>query len=232
MTELSTPAGRGLRLRTILLLILGGIGLYVFGIFLMLTLRVGREARRLQRDAEPALYVFDRLVARAQELSRAVADAHMVVGRASAREPQVRVVIERVRERALAPSRTLPFDGVPERMRPTLARADEAVSSVQNRILEVLALVELGRLADAERRLSEVDSLHDVLSTQIRRAEGLGLEDLLRREQQLRSTIDQVTYALGWWIVMGIILVPLVLWLLHQRLERPLDPRALRHQVR
>ncbi len=223
MTELSTPPGRGLRLRTILLLILGGIGLYVFGIFLMLTLRVGREARRLQRDAEPALYVFDRLVARAQELSHAVADVHMVVGRASTREPQVRVVIERVRERALAPSRTLPFDGVPERMRPTLARADEAVSSVQNRILEVLALVELGRLAEAERRLSQVDSLHDVLSTQIRRAEGLGLEDLLRREQQLRSTIDQVTYALGWWIVMGIILVPLVLWLLHQRLERPLD---------
>lgn len=223
MTAFPVPTNRGLRLRTLLLAILGGIGLYVFGIFLLLTLRVGREARRLQHDAEPALYVFDRLVARAQELSHAVADVHMVVGRASAREPQVRVVIERVRARALAPSRTLPFDGVPERMRPTLARADEAVSSVQNRLLEVLALVELGRLADAERRLSQVDSLNDVLSTQIRRAEGLGLEDLLRREQQLRSTIDQVTYALGWWIVLGIILVPLVLWLLHQRLERPLD---------
>ena len=57
----ATPP-RGLRLRTLLLVILGGIGLYVFGIFLLLTLRVGREARRLQRDAEPALYVFDRLV--------------------------------------------------------------------------------------------------------------------------------------------------------------------------
>lgn len=223
MTDFASPTQRGLRLRTLLLLILGGIGLYVFGIFLLLTLRVGREARRLQRDAEPALYVFDRLVARAQELSHAVADAHMVVGRASARAPQVRAVVDRVRERALAPSRTLPFDGVPERMRPTLARADEAISSVQNRLLEVLALVELQRLPEAERRLSQVDSLNDILSTQIRRAEGLGLEDLLRREQLLRSTIDQVTYALGWWIVLGIILIPLVLWILHQRLERPLD---------
>jgi signal transduction histidine kinase len=214
--------GRGVRLRTLLLLLLAGIGLYVFAVFLMLTLRVGREARRLQRDAEPALYVFDRLVARAQELGHAVADVHMVVGRASAHGPQTRSVVEAVRERALAPSRTLPFDGVPERMRPTLARADEAVSSVQNRLLEVLALVELDRLPEAEQRLAQVDSLNDVLAGQIRRAEGLGLEDLLRREQLLRTTIDQVTYALGWWIVLGIILVPMVLWLLHQRLERPL----------
>lgn len=195
----------------------------MFGIFLMLTLRVGREARRLQRDAEPALYVFDRLVARAQELNHAVADAHMVVGRAAAPGAEARAVIERVRDRALAPSRTLPFDGVPERMRPTLAHADEAVSSVQNRLLEVLALVELHRLPDAEARLGQVDSLNDVLATQIRLAEGLGLEDLLRREALLRTTIDQVTYALGWWIVLGILLVPIVLWLLHQRLERPLD---------
>ena len=225
MIPLGTPASppRGLRLRTLLLVILGGIGLYVFGIFLLLTLRVGREARRLQRDAEPALYVFDRLVARAQDLSHAVADVHMVVGRASADAPQMREVIARVRDRALAPSRTLPFDGVPERMRPTLAHADQSISSVQNRLLEVLALVELGRMPEAERRLAQVDSLNDVLGIQIQRAEGLGLADLLRREQILRATIDRVTYALGWWIVLGIILVPLVLWILHQRLERPLD---------
>ena len=223
MSRLDLLVGGGLRLRTLLLLILGGIGLYVFGIFLMLTLRVGREARRLQRDAEPALYVFDRLVARAQELNHAVADAHMVVGRAVGQGPEASAVIERVRDRALAPTRTLPFEGVPERMRPTLAAADEAVSSVQNRLLEVLALVELRRFPEAEQRLAQVDSLNDVLGTEIRRAEGLGLEDLLRREALLRTTIDQVTYALGWWIVLGIVLVPVVLWLLHQRLERPLD---------
>ena len=45
----STPS-RGLRLRTLLLVILGGIGLYVFAIFLLLTLRVGREARRRSGD--------------------------------------------------------------------------------------------------------------------------------------------------------------------------------------
>jgi signal transduction histidine kinase len=214
---------RGLRLRTLLLLILGGIGAYVFGIFLVLTLRIGSEARRLQRDAEPALYVFDKLVGRAQDLAHAVADLHLVVGRAAARDPSSRIVVEQVRERALVPTRTLPFDGVPERMRPTLARADEAIGSVQNRILEVLALVELGRVAEAERRLGQVDSLNDILSAEIRRAETMGLDDLLTRERSLRSTIDQVTYALGWWIVVGIILVPMVLWLLHQRLERPLD---------
>src|SRR5262249_40062324 len=152
---------------------------------------------RLQNDAEPALYVFDRLVTRAQDLGHAVADAHLVVGRATTQGPEARAVIERVRDRALAPSRTLPFDGVPERMRPTLARADEAVSSVQNRLLEVLALVELRRIPDAEARLAQVDSLNDILSSEIRRAEGLGLADLLHREQLLQTTIDQVTYALG-----------------------------------
>lgn len=223
MSRPATLLGRGLRLRSLLVLILGGIGLYVFGIFLVLTLRVGREARRLQNDAEPALYVFDRLVSRAQDLGHAVADAHLVVGRATTRGPEARAVIDRVRDRALAPSRTLPFDGVPERMRPTLARADEAVSSVQNRLLEVLALVELQRVPEAEARLAQVDSLNDILASEIRRAEGLGLADLLHREQLLQTTIDQVTYALGWWIVLGILLVPLVLWLLHQRIERPLD---------
>jgi signal transduction histidine kinase len=216
-------ARRGLRLRTLLLLILGGIGAYVFGIFLILTLRIGSEARRLQRDAEPALYVFDKLVGRAQDLGHAVADLHLVVGRAASHDPSSLAVMREVRERALSPSRTLPFDGVPERMRPTLVRADEAISSVQNRILEVLALVELGRVPEAERRLGQVDSLNDILGAEIRRAETMGLDDLLTRERSLRSTIDQVTYALGWWIVVGIILVPLVLWLLHQRLERPLD---------
>lgn len=223
MSRVASLLGGGLRLRTLLVLILGGIGLYVFGIFLVLTLRVGREARRLQNDAEPALYVFDRLVTRAQDLGHAVADAHLVVGRATTRGPEARAVIERVRDRALAPSRTLPFDGVPERMRPTLARADEAVSSVQNRLLEVLALVELQRVPEAEARLAQVDSLNDILAAEIRRAEGLGLADLLHREQLLQTTIDQVTYALGWWIVLGIVLLPIVLWLLHQRLERPLD---------
>ncbi len=222
---MTDPVGerRGPRLRTLLLIILGGIGAYVFGIFLVLTLRIGSEARRLQRDAEPALYVFDRLVGRAQELGHAVAEVHLLVGRATTRDAASLQLVERVRERALAPSRTLPFDGVPERMRPTLARADEALSSVQNRLLEVLALVELGRVEEAEKRLGQVDSLNDVLAGQIRRAETMGLEDLLRREQLLRTTIDRVNYTLGWWIVVGIILVPIVLWLLHQRLERPLD---------
>jgi signal transduction histidine kinase len=213
----------GLRLRTLLLVLLAGIGVYIFGIFLVLTLRVGGEAKRLQRDAEPALYVFDRLVARAQELNHAVADLHLIVGRASASSTQQPAVIDGVRERALAPTRSLPFEGVPERMRSTLARGDEAISSVQNRILEVLALVELGRQSEAERRLAQVDSLNEILSAEIRRAEGLGLEDLLRREQSLRTTLDQVTFALGWWIVLGIVLVPVILWLIHQRIERPLD---------
>jgi signal transduction histidine kinase len=217
------PPPRALRLRTLLLLLLSGIAAYVFGIFLVLTLRVGQEARRLQRDAEPALYVFDRLVERAQGLQRAVADVHLVVGRGRVDDALTSTLTEGIRRQALTPSRTLPFEDVPARMRPVLARADESVSAVQNRLLEVLALVELRRTGEAERRLGQVDSLSEVLAEQIRRAEALGLEDLLQRERLLRTTIDQVTYALGWWIVVGIVLLPLVLWLLHQRLERPLD---------
>jgi signal transduction histidine kinase len=210
-----------IRLRTLLLFLLGAIGVYVLGIFLYLTLHIGREARTLQRDVEPALYVFRQVVARGRQLDDAVVAAHVLVSHRGA-TPAATAELALIRARATAPTRTLPFAGVPDSMRPSLGQADEAVSLLQNKLLEVAALVELRRFPEAERRLLQVDSLNRGLSNAIASAEDAGLSDLLQREQLLRNAIDSVVLALGWWIVVGVLFLPLVLFMLHQRVERPL----------
>lgn len=224
LPALGTPssAPRTVRLRTLLLILLGVIGIYVMGIFLYLTLHVGREARSLQRDVEPALYVFRQEVEHGRQLDDAVVAAHLLVAHRGAGPRDDAAQLALVRARATAPTRSLPFAGVPDSMRAGLGQADEAVSLLQNKLLEVAALVELRRFPDAERRLLQVDSLNRGLSDAIASAEDAGLSDLLRREQLLREAIDSVVLALGWWIVVGILFLPLVLFLLHQRVERPL----------
>ncbi|HEU5359304.1 MAG TPA: hybrid sensor histidine kinase/response regulator [Gemmatimonadales bacterium] len=211
-----------IRLRTLLLILLGAIGVYVLGIFLYLTLHVGREARTLQRDVEPALYVFRQVVARGRELDDAVVAAHLLTAHRGVDTVGQAAALALIQARATEPIRSLPFAGVPDSMRPSLAQADEEVSLLQNKLLEVAALVELRRFPEAERRLLQVDSLNRGLSDAIAAAEDGGLSDLLRREQLLRSAIDSVVLALGWWIVVGILFLPLVLFVLHQRVERPL----------
>lgn len=213
---------RTVRLRTLLLILLGAIGVYVFGIFLFLTLHVGREARTLQRDVEPALYVFRQLVARTRLLEDGMVAAHRIAAHHGNDTGGTQAALALIRARATAPEETLPFADVPDSMRASLARADEDVSRLQNKLLEVAALVELGRSAEANARLLQADSLNRRLEEGISGAEDAGLTDLLHREQQLRSAIDGVVLALGWWIVVGILFLPLVLFVLHQRVERPL----------
>lgn len=218
-------SGRGsrtVRLRTLLLILLGAIGVYVFGIFLFLTLHVGREARTLQRDVEPALYVFRQLVARTKLLEDGMVAAHRVAAHRGSDTSGTLADLALIRARATAPEETLPFADVPDSMRASLARADEDISRLQNKLLEVAALVELGRAPEANARLLQADSLNRRLEEGISGAEDAGLTDLLHREQQLRNAIDGVVLALGWWIVVGILFLPLVLFVLHQRVERPL----------
>lgn len=224
LQSLPAPDGRrpAVRLRTLLLLLLGAIGLYVLGIFLYLTLRVGREARTLQRDVEPALYVFKTMVERSRQLDDAVAAAHLLIAYPEAPPAERGARLAVIRARATAPSAMLPFAGVPDSMRPSLARADEEVSRLQNKLLEVAALVELGRPQAAAVRMVAADSLSRALQQRISDAEQAGLSDLNHRETLLRDAIDGVVLALGWWIVIGILFLPLVLFVLHQRVERPL----------
>ncbi|MGH7533344.1 MAG: hybrid sensor histidine kinase/response regulator [Gemmatimonadales bacterium] len=224
LPTLGTPAAgpRTIRLRTLLLLLLGAVGVYVLGIFLYLTMHVGREARSLQRDVEPTLYVFRQVIERGRKLDDAVVAAHLVAAHRDAGLRDEAAQLALIRARATAPTRMLPFAGVPDSMRASLGAANEAVSLLQNKLLEVAALVELRRFPDAERRLLQVDSLNRNLSDAIASAQDAGLSDLLRREQLLRKAIDSVVLALGWWIVVGVLFLPLVLFLLHQRVERPL----------
>ena len=222
--SLSSSGGgqRTVRLRTLLLILLGAIGVYVFGIFLFLTLHVGREARTLQRDVEPALYVFRQLVARTKLLEDGMVAAHRVAAHRGNDAKATLADLALIRARATTPEETLPFADVPDSMRASLARADEDISRLQNKLLEVAALVELGRASEANARLLQADSLNRRLEEGISGAEDAGLTDLLHREQQLRNAIDGVVLALGWWIVVGILFLPLVLFVLHQRVERPL----------
>ncbi|HXE56821.1 MAG TPA: ATP-binding protein [Gemmatimonadales bacterium] len=216
-------SGGGLRLRSVLLLLVYGAFGYMVVVFGLLAYRVGSAASELRRDSEPMLRLYGELTARAGALEQAVSTAKLLVEVGSGRE----VIASKIRAmvgRAEAPS-PVPFARVPLRMRTELARVDELSSALQNRLVELVAAVELGRGDELPMRLAAIDSLHDELIVRLGEAQRIGLEDLVARERELDTTVQRATQDVLWWLAGGVLFVPVLVVVARRRIERPL--RAL-----
>lgn len=216
------PPRRAYRLFTLAVIVLVVGALHVTALFVYLGAGVARRARDVGTELSTTLSVFEDLHRRSATIRSAVvltslpvpSDTTAVIERAA----QLRAQVERVGIRAAA----MPFARVPAAMRVPLARADDDVSRLQNALLEVAALLEVGRIDEAIRRHARTDSLMARLQGHLAEAQEAGLADLRERELALRATAGRAVQVLVVWVLSGLLLLGFVFWVLRVRVMGPL----------
>lgn len=213
---------RALSIRTLFLLLVGMVGLYVLGVSIFLAVRMHPGAVLLRRDTEPVVELFGVLNGRAQRLESEVRDLQGLVALGP---PGYPAALNRLREQlSEAPDErsTRAFTAVPEAMRTAMATADEAIARLETASLEVVSLLELGRYEAAAARMMSVNALVGEMNRHLAEAERRGLSDLVRREDELSHATGQALRAVIIWLAIGLFFLPVVLLLAYRRLGAPL----------
>lgn len=213
---------RALSIRTLFLLLVGMVGLYVLGVSFFLAARMHPGAVLLRRDTEPVVELFGVLNGRSQRLEAQVRDLQGLVALGP---PGYPAALTRLREQlAEAPDErsTRAYTAVPEAMRTAMATADEAIARLETAALEVVSLLELDRYEAAEARMMSVNALVGEMNRHLAEAERRGLSDLVRREDELSHATGQALRAVIVWLAIGLFFLPVVLLLAYRRLGAPL----------
>jgi hypothetical protein len=161
---------RARSLRTLFLLLVGMVGLYVLGVSIFLAARMHPGAVLLRRDTEPVVELFGVLNARSQRLEAEVRDLQGLVALGP---PGYPASLDRLREQlSEAPDdrSTRAFTAVPEAMRTAMATADEAIAQLEAGALEVVSLLELGRYEAAAAQMMSVNVLAGEMSRHLAEA--------------------------------------------------------------
>ncbi len=222
----SAPAAgrppRTLRLRTTLVLVVLGSVAYAAGLTAYLGLRVAPAAATLRQRTEAVLYLFGELQDRAQALAAATEQAHRIMDARG--DERARAAIRALPGVTVASPRTRPTSiaAVPVELQLALGRADGDIARIQSALAEVLALDELRRYEAAGPALAMLDAYRDSLTQHLLAAQRNGLRDLVAREQALADASDRAVRGVLWWVLAGVLFVPIVLALLRRRLGRPL----------
>lgn len=216
------PPRRAFRLFTLAVIVLVAGALHATALSVYLGAGVARRARDIGTDLSTTLFVFEDLHRRSATIRSAVVLTSLPIPDDSAavlaRAAELRGRVQRVGIRAAA----MPFALVPAAMRVPLARADDDVSRLQNALLEVAALLEVGRADEAARRHARTDSLMAVLQGHLAEAQEAGLADLRVRELALSATAGRAVQVLVVWVLVGLLLLGVVFWVLRVRVMGPL----------
>ncbi len=213
---------RALSIRTLFLLLVGMVGLYVLGVSIFLAVRMHPGAVLLRRDTEPVVELFGMLNGRSQRLEAQVRDLQGLV---TLGPPGYPAQLNRLRDQlSEAPDErsTRAYTAVPEAMRTAMATADEAIARLETAALEVVSLLELGRYEAAQARMMSVNALVGEMNRHLAEAERRGLSDLVRREDELSRATGQALRAVVIWLAVGLFFLPTVLLLAYRRLGAPL----------
>lgn len=220
------PAGRRRRrelsIRTLFLLLVAMVGLYVLGVSTFLAARMHPGAVLLRQDTEPVVELFGVLNERSQRIEAQTRDLQGLVALGP---PGYPAALSRLREQlSEAPDvrSARAFSEVPEGMRAALATADEAILRLETAALEVVSLLELGRYEAAQARMMSVNALVGEMNRHLAEAERRGLADLVRREDELSRATGQALRAVIVWLAIGLFFLPTVLLLAYRRLGAPL----------
>lgn len=216
---------RGHSLRALLRLTLCGMAVYVAALGLYLSFAIGPAVASLQRDVRPTIRLSTWLTTRAGTLGETLVDVERMV--AEGREPSAAEIasVRRRMGRQGSRAEATPFADVPPALREALARADDEAARLENRLLEVAALVELRRLSEARARLDVARVLNLEVARLLGDAQRLGLEDLERREASLAHAVKETVMVTLLWFAAAILVGGTLLMILYRRVDRPL--RAL-----
>jgi signal transduction histidine kinase len=209
-------------LRTVLLLLVGGAGLYAAVVPAFFLERVGSAVSALGRGAGQAVALLDDLSARHEALDHA-ADLAQGVPRPSPRSPPG--VLDTIgRLAATGGIRAAPalLTPLPPQLRVTLARTDERLSEWAAGLSEFVALMRLAKPEEAERHLAALESTHQMADDLLVRSGTLVRGELLQRLQTLEGRSQIARDVTVIWLLLGVILAPIVFTTVRARIGRPL----------
>ena len=213
---------RGLSLRALVFLLVIAAGAYAGAIALYLTITVGSAAFTLGEGTTAIVALQDDLGHRHALLNVAVDRCReLLAGTRVASAAELDGVRARV-ARGSVRTQAEPYASVPATLRVALARADEQLSGLGNAASEVAALIELGRVAQGRRVLARVDSLEEVVETELRAASELARADLVSRQEALRRATGRAVRDGILLLAAGILFLPLALILVRRRVWTPL----------
>jgi signal transduction histidine kinase len=226
MTSSGLPAvrrwRRSLSLRTLILLLVGMVGLYVLGISISLAARIHPGAVLLRQDTEPVVELFAVLNGRSQRLEAEVRDLQGLVALGAPGYPAAlsRLRVQLSDDPEVRSTRAL--TEMPDVMRAAMATSDEAIARLETAALEVVSLLELGRYEASQARMLSVNALVGEMNRHLAEAERRGLSDLVRREDELSHATGRALRAVTAWLVIGLFFLPTVLLVAYRRFGAPL----------
>lgn len=194
--------------------------LYVGVLWVYLAVGVARRAAGVSSRTTSVVEFMAGLQERSADLARSVALTARLVSPDSAslegRATSVRLLADAVRNRVAA----APFADLPTAMRVPLARADEQTSRLNNVLFEYAALIELGRIAEAEARHHAADALLGELQSSLAAAQLAGLSSQLEGERAFAGELDHALQAVAVWLTGGLALLFLLVAFLWRGIDR------------
>lgn len=209
-------------LRRLIVAVLVVTVLYVVAVAGYLALVVGPAAQRMRAETQPVLTVYRALIDRAEALDAASQAALQLVAESEVADTAARAALRRELRGRGELVRPQELARVSPAMQALLGRAADQASAFENRLAEVVALLDLGRAGEASLRLSEAGALRDQFSRTLAQTERLGLTDLLRREELLARELRRAATAATAGLLVGLALLAAALVALWRRLAVPL----------
>ena len=202
-----------------------GVLVYVVVIAAIIAIRITPTARALSAHSERVRAEYQAIDARSALLRSTIDEIQMwlyTVERSAALTPALANLRQRIDSLNASATSASGLSGIPAAMRVQFSQANVEQSRAAVALLEALANIELGRRREAERQLARADSMTNLNDRYQAAAQRLGLEDLIVREQSLAGAAGASMRAVGWWLLLGVLVTPFVAILLRRRLYDPL----------
>ena len=213
-------------IRSLVLLFVALVAVYVIGFAAYLAIRVGPAAATLRGESAPVLELFGQLSARADRLDAAISQARraVAVARVPVDSAAAAAALDSLRHFTATAGVLEPTlaAAIPAEMRRALARSQTAASNVDAGLQEVVAHLALGDAAAAATELAQAEADASVVGRALFDAQRIGLGDLIERERQLGLAVQRAIRTVVWWVAAGALLVAVLLLMLRRRIQRPL----------
>ncbi len=215
MTE---PTRASVSLRTLSLMAVTCVVLYVVGLTFYIGATVAPRADRLRAETVPMLELFGQMAERAGRTEQLMVEAREgILSQDSAARLRVRAALA-----APAASSSPLLEQAPLELRELLARTTVLQGEIEAQLNESLSEADLGSIAEAGHSLAVADSLHAEMGLTVVESERVGLAALSRRESQLSEALRQAVRIMIAWMVAGVLLLLVLVIAVHRRVQRPL----------
>jgi signal transduction histidine kinase len=214
---------RGLSLKGVLLVLLSAVTIYTTAMMVFLTLQLGRIAADMRQSDMPERFLYEEVTTRVHVLTGASVSIHQMM---HAGEPVDSVAVAAMRgdlTEYIDSHRFPPLEQIPSEAREPVMLAQADANRMQSIMFEVLDLVVLGQLEAVSERIEQMDSLRMVFDARLTRAQLESISDLHARRTTLADTSREALTALGVWLVVGLIGLPVIWIIARQRIWQPLS---------